>query len=327
MDLVDSLSGGENSSTSEDCSSSPSSVNNSPPESGEEDSDNYSLLITAPPTNDPGLPRNPAISKEGCDESLTFKYQLQEYCKAERLKQRQIRSLLSLLRKQPFLADLDLPKDPRTLLSNMKIPGHRDTDNYLYYGVEHCLNKIAELSKNMLPGEIHLTVNVDAFPIFTSHTLTPVLISTNIQDNLVGVVSIDHHHSIRHVKLSEEEKAAANQAIVADFISDMNRLSVTKFRNKAVILKCVTLDLKALADIKNIKAHNGIHGCPRCTIVGKSVRKVMTFPWKPTSNPLRTDSSYRGRLDEHHHRKPLTCGTEQKPIGLNLKVWNAILNN
>lgn len=70
-------------------------------------------------------------------------------------------------------------------------------------------------------------------------------------------------------------------------------------------------DTPATTYVLNIKTHNAYFGCRKCITEGKYVRSVITHPTQartagrvtfPELNaPLRTDHSFRTRLQEQHH--------------------------
>lgn len=56
----------------------------------------------------------------------------------------------------------------------------------------------------------------------------------------------------------------------------------------------------------NIFGHNGLHGCPRCTVKGVHVNHRTSF--LDANAPLRTDESFRNQEDEeHHHGESVLC--------------------
>ena len=276
---------------------------------------------------------------------FSLKDKVKHYVKDYSLSQHQAGGLLSLLKSCSSLSALDLtnlPKTGRTLL------GHRQKDawvlpessQFLYYGVEACLlQMVAMLENPVIPHTIEIVINADGLPLFaSSHSLTPVLISTNLHPFLVGIVSVYHVHRAAEQGLEKGEKATL---YLSRFIDEINNLKTFKGAN--VVIKFATLDLVGLAEVKGIKGHGSTHGCPRCTVIGVSEKNRMTFTNVknggpnivngpggptipnvppggptianvPTTQPIpiqvtkRTDASFRNRTDRMHHN--VTRATE-----------------
>ena len=136
-----------------------------------------------------------------------------------------------------------------------------------------------------------LTVNIDGLPLFNgTHHLVPILISTNILENLVGIVSVFH------------KKKQKMQSIARPFIDEMNGIINTGYRGSACRIKHVTCDLVQLAELKAITAHGGFHGCPRCDVAGKSIRHVTCFV-PDSSVSARTDKTFRAHKHTLRHKE------------------------
>ena len=223
---------------------------------------------------------------------------LRDYCEDYGLTLPQTKGLLTLVREH--FSNFDIPEDPRTLLqyNTRIIRTDKDNTDFLWYGVKECLDQICAISKvTELPNEILLTVNIDGLPLFNgSHHLVPVLISTNIHENLVGIVSVFHY---------KKGKVTSNkmQSIARPFIDEMNGIISTGYRGSKCRVKLVTCDLVQLAELKDITAHGGFHGCPRCNVVGRSVRHVTCFV-PDSSVSARTDKTFRARKHTLHHKEP-----------------------
>lgn len=298
---------------------------------------------TASPTSLPNQPTPDPLAMMMSSGTQLIHDKLRNIVKRNNLSQATTRDFLEFL-KDPTLdfASLhSLPKDPRTLMGvyayqKAKHPEEQPdfTDDFVYFGIEKCLNKIVEMAKKPLPDIIELYMNADGLPFFSSsHSLTPVLISTNIDPSLVGIVSIYHvqkaasteaecplFKSKSSIKSKRDGKMNKTAIYLSSFIKELNALN-GKFNGKRLVLKYVTTDLVALAEMKSILGHAGKHGCPRCTQVGIHQMNRMTFPNKRSHHEddgplaaveLRTDVSFRDRWDSQHHHFPTPTELESK---------------
>lgn len=64
-------------------------------------------------------------------------------------------------------------------------------------------------------------------------------------------------------------------------------------------IRALVCDAPARAFLLNVIQHSGYHSCTKCTIRGKYVLHKVVFP--ETNSSLRTDFTYRLRLDKMHH--------------------------
>jgi len=196
----------------------------------------------------------------------TLKTDLAEFMVSEHLTRQASNRLLSLFRKHGH----DLPKDCRTLT---KTPRNVDVvekcgGHYVYFGVRKCL-----LTTESSCDVFYLTVNIDGIPVYKSTNLQfwPVVCSINsLPPMIVGLY------------VGTSKPASVNE-FLADFVTEMEELQAIGFavKNdspaKPVILRGFVCDAPARAFIKNIKGHNSLHGCERCTARGLSVNGRTTF--------------------------------------------------
>lgn len=226
-----------------------------------------------------------------------------KYSNSYSLTQAQIKGLLTFLRHPlfPHTSLQSLPQDPRTLLGLSNPPFKPRDDNFIYYGIANCLERMIHITRaKQLPSTIELYMNADGLPLFSrTHSLTPVLICSNLDPCLVGIVSIYHSQVALSNRVSSPGRKS--QAYLSPFIDEMNTLSSNKFMGVPVVLKYVTCDLVALAEMKTIKAHTAKHACPRCCIIGETKRSRMTFRHEGHPCMPRTNESYRDRVDRLHH--------------------------
>jgi len=64
--------------------------------------------------------------------------------------------------------------------------------------------------------------------------------------------------------------------------------------------------------IKNVKYHNGYHGCEKCSQEGVYLNNKMTYP--KINAQLCTDELFKNMLDDEHHRGPTPLNV--LPFGL-----------
>lgn len=67
-----------------------------------------------------------------------------------------------------------------------------------------------------------------------------------------------------------------------------------------VTLRCVICDSPARSYVKCTKQFNGYFSCDKCNEEGE-FRDRMVFLSEPLSAPLRTDDTFRSRMNEEHH--------------------------
>jgi hypothetical protein len=77
-------------------------------------------------------------------------------------------------------------------------------------------------------------------------------------------------------------------------------------------LKALICDAPARAYVTGIKGHTGFYGCGKCTVKGKYYEHRFVF--LQTNCELRSDHSFRSKLQEKHHNT--TTVIERLPIDL-----------
>lgn len=90
-----------------------------------------------------------------------------------------------------------------------------------------------------------------------------------------------------------------------DFVDEFSHIQCTGIQYKgqvyAVSISIFVCDTPARAYVKQVKSHSGYYGCDKCRCHGEYSGKVI-FP--ELDAPLRSDESFRNRLDEDHHIGP-----------------------
>lgn len=216
--------------------------------------------------------------------------------------------LLGVLRS--WCPELELPKDPRTLLSTPRSVSLSILGNgqFFHFGVKTHLIKFLEtgsmqtyrlpevLVNQGLINLLTLKVGIDGLPISKSSNLQfwPILVKID-QDasNTVSVVSL----------YCGEEKPSSLDEFLGPFVSEMLELESAGVESSGklyqVRIRCVVADAPARSFIKAIKKHNAYYGCERCYRKGKWLKRV-TYPVKVKAD-LYTDDTFKDKTFPNHH--------------------------
>ena len=235
-----------------------------------------------------------ASSSDDCsNESMS--QQLAVWVHTFNISQAALGSLLQILRSN----DIDLPKDPRTVMHTPKAVKIANVagGSYYYFGVASSIQDRAGMWSATLCNncELNLHINVDGLPLSRSSTvqLWPILGRIHEVPNCEPFVIAVYGGS---------EKPNSVHEFLQDFVAEItelqkNGISVNgKFY--AVRLSAVICDAPARAFLKCIKGHCGYNGCERCIQEGDYVNNRMTFP--EMDAPARTDEQFAlGSYDDH----------------------------
>jgi hypothetical protein len=211
-----------------------------------------------------------------------------------------ITALLAVLRK----TSPSLPKDGRSLLSRgsgCATVAVQSLGGGLYYhfgienGIIHVVNEWG--LSNTQPVRLH--VNIDGLPLYrsTNAQFWPILGQvSNCNKSEPFVIGLFYGNS----------KPADLYAYLKDFVNEYKKLQVTGiFCNSMrfdIELSAVICDTPARAFVKNVKGHTGYFGCDKCLQEGEYINGRMAFP--EINATLRTDASFRAKLNEDHHLGP-----------------------
>ena len=196
-----------------------------------------------------------------------------------------------------------LPIDPRTLLKTPKtyaIKQIGQEGQYYHFGIASGIKELLSLlNRNEKPhSKLSMQVNFDGLPLFKSSCkeFWPILCSVkeiNASPFVVGLYC-------------GTKKPSSIAEYLEDFVSELCGLLQTGVmhndHNFAIQIDCFVCDAPARSFIKNVKSHNGYHGCEKCSQRGVHINNRMTFP--ETAANLRTDSDFERMIDEDHHRGP-----------------------
>ena len=219
-----------------------------------------------------------------------------------------VADLLAILRNY----HIDLPKDPRTLLSVVKSTGIRDIQGGAYYhfgirdNIHSSLTRDAQLR---LFDTIELQINVDGLPLFKSSSAQfwPILgrLPQAINNDLFAI-GIFYGQS----------KPSDPSEFLHDFMQEARELQkngiLYENQNYQFTISNFVCDTPARAYVKGTKGHNGYSGCDKCIQHGEYLNSRMTFP--ETGASLRTDVSFDEMVDDDHHVRP--CPLKDLQIGM-----------
>lgn len=196
---------------------------------------------------------------------------------------------------------LDLPKDPRTLLSTVKECDVKKMGQGSYY---HFGLTSAIISELKITSESELTtdtltvrVNVDGLPLSRSSNM-------QLWPILGQIVELPKANVFIIGVYAGPCKPESVNDFMHDFIEDLKvvtRVGVT-FNGKhynVPLPDAFICDTPARAFLKCVKGHGGYSSCERCTQYGIYLDGKVVFPDMDSS--LRTDTQFDQMFDEEHH--------------------------
>ena len=234
---------------------------------------------------------------EGSDPSSEVKCKLADWAVKRNISHSALSELLSILRQ----CGLDLPKDPRTLLSTVQYCEVKEMGNgsYYYFGVSNAI--ISQLSCESPPAVDTLTlrVNIDGLSLSKSskNELWPILAKIKeMPRSNVFIIGM----------YAGPSKPPSAGEYLNDFVQDLKLLTQKgldyngKHYNVA-LPDAFICDAPARAFLKCIKGHTGYSACERCVVHGVYLSGKVVYP--NLTEPLRTDATFENGCDEgHHHR-------------------------
>lgn len=229
----------------------------------------------------------------------SLKLQLSQWATSYSIPHNAINNLLKILK--PY--HLELPLDARTLLSTPRKPPSGIIDvapgKYYHFGLEGGIKKLLSqlrTSDYSSTTSIEICINVDGLPISKSSgsQLYPILCSLMMNLNAVEIIGIYQGY---------EKPKDANEFLhefVSDAINVIEKGIVLDDRTYKIQIKCFICDAPAKSFITYTKSHTAYMSCTKCCIEGQYIENRVCFP--NTNNiRLRTDSSFRQKLQEEHH--------------------------
>lgn len=220
---------------------------------------------------------------------------LQEWALEYNVNHNCLNSLLSFLKNDyPFL-----PKDARTLLKTPQTREVIDISNgkYAHIGVENNLKMyLNNLKSNEVPEELLIDFNIDGLPNSkSSNSCFWLILGRIVKAKEFGIFTVGIYHGYSKPENFEE--------FLNPMVDEMLTLMQSYEHNGKQIkikIRLFVCDAPARAACTGVKGHTGYHSCHKCTIEGEYVHNKVTFSG---CGVLRTDASFRNRIDEEHHVK------------------------
>lgn len=199
------------------------------------------------------------------DGSSSLQTDIAQFMVTENLTRRARDRLLDILRKQGH----DLPKDSRTLLRTPRVVQitERCGGQYAYLGLRKCLDMADKCDV------YELSINADGMPLYKSSNkqVWPILCRVNASRPILVALYVG------------TGKPNSADDYLQDLVTEIEELQSSGFTPcdetvaKLVVVRSFVCDAPARAFLKNIKSHNSLHGCERCTAVGISQNNRTTF--------------------------------------------------
>jgi len=200
---------------------------------------------------------------------------------------------------------LNVPKDIRTLMRTPKtheITNLGDGSSYIHFGIKNMIlpilikyNRYLNTPNNILK----IGLNIDGLPLSKSSKsqLWPILISIlNLKQFPNTVIAVGVFHGTKKPNFIEE--------FLNPFIIDLLDVFDTGIIINDNVLKLeisnIVCDAPAKSFLLNVKNFNAYSGCTSCTVEGEYIENRMAF--LSLDSPLRTDDSFRKKIDEDYHK-------------------------
>uniref|UniRef100_A0A182YPI6 Transposase domain-containing protein n=1 Tax=Anopheles stephensi TaxID=30069 RepID=A0A182YPI6_ANOST len=205
---------------------------------------------------------------------------------AEHTSHKSIRRLLRILNAK---TDLNLPKDPRTLLGTLRnraTMSNIGEGKFWYHGIGHVLTKELQKYTNV-PDHLHYDINIDGLPLHkrSKTQFWPILLKI-VGEPFLPVLIVGIYCG--------ESKPESNEPFLRPLVEEINSLQATGLQyNDATVkvsLRAIIADTPARAFLKGVQGHTGKHSCLKCCCEGVSVAQRIVF--LNTDAPKRTDQGF-----------------------------------
>ena len=233
----------------------------------------------------------------GSNLSNTIEDDLRRWATKNNQSYNSINEVISIIKK--YHPDDKLPNDARTLLHvrnshNIVICGE---GKIAYIGIRKGINTFLGSKLRLLSEEyiLRLAFNIDGVPLYksSSQSFWPILCSIeNVEDKRPFVVAI--YSGSSKPELDSYLKDFVNE--IADIVENGIVFDSIKYK---IIIHCFICDAPARAFIKQCKSHSGYYSCEKCTV--KGVHKNKSISFEETNCQLRTDDSFKKRVQIEHH--------------------------
>lgn len=196
--------------------------------------------------------------------------------------------------------NLNLPKDPRTLLAtprNLHLEKIDENGSYWHQGLEICLRMVLQNIPHSTT--ISLNFNVDGLPVYKSSTKNFWPILFNIQEYPeVKPLVIGIYYGISKPK----DVATYLNSFIDELLQLLDSGLTINGHRISIKIRCFICDTPARAFIKGVINFNGKYGCIKCTTKGtySHISRTMVFPDSKASK--RTDEHFRAKEYSDHQR-------------------------
>jgi len=213
-----------------------------------------------------------------------------------------LKDLLLILKNQPELKNISIPKDPRTFLNtprHIDVKYINDSRTYFHFGIEKGLNNLFKNIENKnIPGIIEVAINIDGLPIrkSSSSQLYPIIcIILNVKIiPCIFTLGIFHGY----------DKPFDFNIFLEDFVNEVIALTNSGLylngEKKQFLIKMYLFDAVAKASVLQIKGHSGYSSCTKCEQEGEYINDCVCFP-EIDYNIKRTDADFISKKDPSHH--------------------------
>ncbi|XP_044765188.1 uncharacterized protein LOC123321583 isoform X1 [Coccinella septempunctata] len=215
------------------------------------------------------------------------------------IRHRALSSLLSVLNKNNICVPFDartLLKTPRTVAIDKMEPGE-----YCHFelkqGILNSLDKYVDIDN--VPSELGIDVNIDGLPLSKSSgsQFWPILGAIVLDGSYTHPFPIGIYHGT--------SKPACVNDFLKKFVDEARVIIengvIWKTHKIEIKFNAFICDAPARALILGVKNHTGYFGCTKCIQEGDFINNRMTFP--EIESTLRTNESFRNKLQEEHHRE------------------------
>lgn len=230
------------------------------------------------------------------DDNFNFIEELKLFAINNQIKHIHFNQLLQLLTKAGMK---NLPTDCRTLLQTPRTSNVEISDcppgQYLHYGLKKTIQDQLCGLISINETKLMFDLNIDGLPIAKSSgtCLWPIL-GKLVHSSLNTPFIIGIYHGTK--------KPSAVHNYLAPFINEYKELQnegiVIDGKRYNVTLRCIICDSPARSYVKCTKQFNGFFSCDKCTEEGEFQNRMVFLS---ESAPLRTDDTFRNRLNEEHH--------------------------
>lgn len=244
------------------------------------------------------------INTNVSDDTINICDKLRSWVVAHNVTRRCVNSILCIMKDE----GLNVPLDVRCLMKTPKLHEIKNISDgsYVHLGISKMLIPLlTKYNINLQSNVLEIGLNIDGLPLSKSSKSQcwPILISIlNVKELYNIVIPIGVFHGLKKPKCIQEFL----NPFISDILGVMSSGLLVNGKNFKLEIKNIVCDAPAKSFILNVKSHNAYFGCNSCIIEGTFIENRVAFLGVDVS--LRTDYSFRKRLDEDYHKgnSPLT---------------------